>query len=151
MHNVFEKLQFKDQQQMLVLNMPPECQTMLAEMATVTSIDQELQPQRKYDFVLVFVTSCAELRQLAQPVVAQLNADALFWFAYPKKASKKYQTDLSRDDGWQTLGDLGFEGVRQVAIDENWSALRFRHVSFIKTMTRDKQRALSREGKTRAK
>ena len=30
----------------------------------------------------------------------------------------------------------GFEPVRQVAIDEDWSALRFRRAEHIKTMTR---------------
>ncbi len=47
------------------------------------------------------------------------------------------------------LGKLGFEGVRQVAIDEDWSALRFRRVEFIKTMSRDKKRAMSELGKAR--
>jgi hypothetical protein len=47
------------------------------------------------------------------------------------------------------LGKLGFEAVRQVAIDQDWSALRFRRVEFIKTMSRDKKRAISEVGKTK--
>ncbi len=35
-----------------------------------------------------------------------------------------------------TLGAAGFEPVRMVAIDEDWSALRFRRVEHIKKMTR---------------
>jgi hypothetical protein len=45
------------------------------------------------------------------------------------------------------LGKLNFEGVMQVSIDEDWSALRFRHVDYIKTMKRKK--ALSEKGKKR--
>jgi len=47
------------------------------------------------------------------------------------------------------LGELGFEPVRLVAIDEDWSALRFRRTEFIKTLTRDETRALSAAGKTK--
>jgi len=46
---------------------------------------------------------------------------------------KKYTCDISRDNGWQALGELGFEGVRMVAIDEDWSAVRFRRAEYIKT------------------
>lgn len=56
----------------------------------------------------------------------------LLWFAYPKGTSKKYKCDFNRDDGWEPLRKLGFDTVRQVAIDEDWSALRFRRVEFIK-------------------
>jgi hypothetical protein len=56
--------------------------------------------------------------------------------AYPKGSSKKYKASINRDSGWESLGQHGFEGVRQVALDENWSALRFRKVEFIKVMTR---------------
>jgi hypothetical protein len=79
-----------------------------------------------------------------------LEGDALLWFAYPKGTSKKYTCDFNRDTGWQIVGDHGFEGVRQVAIDEDWSALRFRRTKFIKTMTRNSKIAISSEGKKRA-
>ena len=36
-----------------------------------------------------------------------------------------------------------------VAIDEDWSALRFRRVEFIKTMTREKKRTMTKEGRGR--
>jgi hypothetical protein len=46
------------------------------------------------------------------------------------------------------MGQYGMEGVRMVAIDEDWSALRFRKVDFIKNFTR-KFAALSEKGKER--
>jgi len=66
----------------------------------------------------------------------KLTKDALLWFCYPKGSSKKYKCDFNRDNGWQALGELGFEPVRMVAIDEDWSALRFKPAEAIKTMTR---------------
>ena len=41
------------------------------------------------------------------------------------------------------------EGVRQVAIDEDWSALRFRSAKHIKSLERNPKMALSKEGKQR--
>ena len=47
------------------------------------------------------------------------------------------------------LGHEGFEPVRMVAIDEDWSAKRYRRVSFIKNMTRAKEHRLTERGKQR--
>ena len=95
--------------------------------------------------------SCVEIAENAPAAVAALVEDGLLWFAYPKKSSKKYRSDVGRDDSWQALGDLGFEAVRQIAIDEDWSALRFRQARFIKSMTRDQKRTWSAEGRERNK
>jgi len=65
----------------------------------------------------------------------------------PEKISKKYKCDFNRNSDWSTLGTAGFESVRMVAIDENWSALRFRRVEYIKTMARSPDNALSKAGK----
>jgi hypothetical protein len=73
----------------------------------------------------------------------------VIWFAYPKGSSQQYACDFNRDTGWAALGAAGFEPVRQVAIDADWSALRFRRAAFVKTMTRDASRAISSLGKSR--
>ncbi len=78
------------------------------------------------------------------------RGDAVVWFAYPKGTSKRSPCEFNRDTGWAALGRSGFEPVRQVAIDEDGSALRFRRVEFVKTMTREKQRALTSVGRRRA-
>lgn len=66
---------------------------------------------------------------------ATSGEDAIVWVAYPKGTSKNYQCEFNRDTGWGKLGELGFEPVRQVAIDADWTALRFRRVEYIKKMT----------------
>jgi hypothetical protein len=75
----------------------------------------------------------------------------IIWIAYPKQSSKKYKCEFNRDTGWEVIGKLGFEPVKQVAIDEDWSALRFRRVEFIATLTRRNSMALSEQGKARTK
>ena len=59
--------------------------------------------------------------------------DAVLWFAYPKGTSKRYTCDFNRDTGWQVIRGAGFDSVRQIAIDEDWSALRFRRLQYVKT------------------
>jgi hypothetical protein len=83
-------------------------------------------------FALSFVTQRAELHRLSRKLSAKAAGDAIFWFAYPKGTSKKYSCDFNRDDGWEVLRQAGFDSVRQVAIDDDWSALRFRRFEFIK-------------------
>lgn len=67
-----------------------------------------------------------------------------FGWAYPKKELKKYNVDIDRDNE-QVIGDLGYEPVRMVAIDEDWSAVRFRKASLIKNMKRDENRKMSKK------
>jgi hypothetical protein len=74
--------------------------------------------------VLVFVTTRTDLEARVGPVLAAARADRLAWIAYPKAG--QLGTDLNRDLLWQALEGRGVRPVRQVAIDDIWSALRFR-------------------------
>ncbi len=78
-----------------------------------------------YEAVLLFVQQASELAQLAPQAVALLQPEGILWVAYPKKSSG-IKTDLTRDNGWQVMAQMQYEAVRQVAVDEVWSALRFR-------------------------
>ena len=70
--------------------------------------------------------------------------------AYPKGTSKRFKSAINMDTSWTPLGEAGFESVRRVAIDEDWSAKRFRRVGFIKKMTRDMEWAMTSQGKKKA-
>jgi hypothetical protein len=149
MHPLLRKLNFKDQRRLVVIGAPPE----LAGMVEAIGEDVPTSTRLGKDeaFVLAFLRSCAEIDTKAPKLVAALADDALLWLAYPKKSSKRYQSDIGRDDSWSALGRLGFEAVRQVAVDDDWSALRFRPAELIKTMKRDPSRALSKTGRARTK
>jgi len=87
---------------------------------------------------------------LSRQLAARLEGDATLWFAYPKGTSRRYTCDFNRDTGWDAVGRIGFEPVRQVALDEDWSALRFRRAEFIKSLRRAPERALSARGRIAA-
>lgn len=61
---------------------------------------------------------------MGQPAVDAALKDRLAWVAYPKAG--KLGTDLNRDVLAGLMLERGVQAVRQVAIDDVWSALRFR-------------------------
>jgi hypothetical protein len=73
---------------------------------------------------LVFVTTFAQAEERVAPAVAAALADDLAWVAYPKAG--QLGTDLNRDSLTAFMTARGVRPVRQVAIDDTWSALRFR-------------------------
>jgi hypothetical protein len=135
MATVFDKMNLKGQQEILVLNAPDSFEKEIKTLRNVR-VCRRVEELKELAFALAFVTQRAELARLSKQLAAKAVGDALLWFAYPKGSSKKYICDFNRDDGWQTLRQSGFDSVRMVAIDEDWSALRFRRVEFIKPAVR---------------
>jgi len=131
MASVFEKLNLKDRQEMVVLNAPASFEPELARLAVMT-IHRHLESVAATEFVLAFVTKKVEVDALAKQIAKRAKGDAVVWLAYPKGTSKKYKCDFNRDTGWDALKAAGFDTVRAVAIDEDWTGLRFRRVEFIK-------------------
>ena len=145
----FEKLNLKELKQILVLNAPESFEPELKSLRGVT-VRRDLQNGGPVGFSLAFVTKQKEVDTLGKAIAKKAPGDAVVWFAYPKGSSKKYKSEINRDDGWQVLGAAGFEPVRMVAIDEDWSAVRFRRAEFIKTLTRGREHRMSAQGKARA-
>lgn len=151
MNPLLKKLNYKDQPRMLVLNAPKSFQNVLSDLSPDTHLSLKLEKEKAFDFILAFVRYQEEINHLAPLFNAVLAGDGLLWFAYPKASSKKYQCNFNRDTGWNVLGSFGFEPVRQVAIDEDWSALRFRRVEHIKKMSRRQNMAISEAGRKKTK
>jgi hypothetical protein len=76
------------------------------------------------DAVVVFATNRAELDERRGELDAAARRGALTWLAYPK--AKQLGTDLDRDSIREYALAHGLDTVRQVAIDETWSALRLK-------------------------
>lgn len=134
-HPVLKKLQWKETgKAVLIVNAPKEYEEVVNTFEG--RVDKEVA-EETYSFVQVFGTTIEEVSALSKSVVPSLEEDALFWLCYPKKSSKVYKgSDCSRDTVAKVLAEEGFEPVRNIAIDEDWSALRFRKVEHIKKMVR---------------
>lgn len=76
------------------------------------------------DGLVVFVKDKADLDKREDALVEVAAADGIAWVAYPKAG--QLGTDLNRDILWSLLQGKGIRPVRQVSIDDVWSALRFR-------------------------
>jgi hypothetical protein len=131
MASVFEKLNLKNQQEIVVLHAPASFEPELARLPVMT-IHHDLASVPKVEFFLAFVTRKNEVDVLSTQIAKRAKGDAIVWFAYPKGTSKKYTCDFNRDNGWDAMAAQGFETVRAVAIDEDWSALRMRRREFVK-------------------
>lgn len=133
MADIFKKLNLKNQKEILVLNAPQTFESELASLDDQVVVHRSLESIQDIGFSLAFVRTQDEVDELAKSISQKAVGDAIVWFAYPKASSKNYTCEFNRDTGWQVLEELGFKGVRQVAIDVDWSALRFRRIEFVKS------------------
>jgi hypothetical protein len=146
---LFKKLNFKVHKQILVVNAPQSFGEELSLMEESTQVIHSIEEAGEIEFTLGFVIDQVAIENFIHSIQPKLVADPIVWIAYPKASSKKYTCAFNRDTGFGILGEYGFEGVRQVAIDEDWSALRFRRVNHIKIITRKESFALTKEAKER--
>jgi hypothetical protein len=133
--SVFAKLNLKAQHEILVINAPASFEPEIAALKDVAVL-RDVKNAKAVESALGFVIAQAELDKLSRQIVAKATGDALLWFAYPKGTSKRYRCEFNRDSGWNVLRSAGFETVRAIAIDADWSALRFRRLRYIKSATR---------------
>jgi hypothetical protein len=147
---LFKKLNLGGSDTLLVLNAPESFDAELAQLEGITVL-RKAASKRNVPFAIGFAATQAECDLVSSTIVKATEGDSIVWVAYPKGSSKRFKCDFNRDTGWTVLGEAGFEPVRQVAIDEDWSALRFRRTEYIRSLTRSKTMAISSEGKRRAK
>jgi len=131
MPSLFDKMNLKDQSEIVVLNAPPSFEPELAALKSV-AVMREAGKAKVIHFGLAFAITQAELDKASQVFAKKAEGDAVLWFAYPKGSSKRYRCEFNRDSGWDVIRAAGFDSVRMVAIDDDWSALRFRRTEFIK-------------------
>jgi hypothetical protein len=133
MQNLLEKLNYRGQKRISIINAVDSFINGLSSELKDVIIDEKIDPRYPYGFIIIFVKSVSEIESITPMTIHNLMADGVLWFCYPKKTSKKYTSDIDRDHGWQVLNDSGLYGIRLVAIDEDWSALRFRNKKYIKS------------------
>lgn len=74
---------------------------------------------------ILFLRSLPEVHSLLPPFFACAADTPVIWLAYPK-GSSGVSTDINRDILWKEIAPMGWHPVRQVALDEVWSVLRFK-------------------------
>jgi len=151
MEPLLKKLNYKGNSEIVIVNAPAELTSYIESISLETPCILDVDHIDTIDFALIFVLEQESIEDMVPKIASKLVGDCTLWFCYPKKSSKKYQCNIDREHGWQILGLHGFEPVRQVAINEDFSALRFRKVEYIKNITRSSDMALTEEAKKRTK
>ncbi len=126
------KLLRKPGMRALLLNTPDELSALISAPEIA---DTAPSPGVLYDWVVLFARDRGVLLGGAASTSAVAKPEGVVWIAYPKK-SAGLPTDLSRDTCWQAMETTGWRPVTQVAVDNVWSALRFRPVDLVKTKKR---------------
>ena len=111
------KLQIKPGTQVAVLGVP-------ADGPDLAGLGPLATDPAEAGAVIAFAQRRADLTQAAGPAVEAARDDRLAWIAYPKAG--QLGTDINRDSLAAEAAELGIRPVRQVSLDEVWSALRFR-------------------------
>src|SRR5215211_4067121 len=121
-----KRLQVKPGQKVLAINAPKHYAERLGELPDGARLVTRGEPAGA-DHVHVFVRDSADLARLGPKAIEGVQGGAVTWIAYPKKTSG-VETDLTRDRGWDAVtGEI--DAVSQAAVDDTWSALRFKAVA----------------------
>jgi hypothetical protein len=129
MQSFFEKLQLKDEKNLLIQGLPSSIEKQFVKLFYSKNVTPLLKT-KKVDFALIFVISQNQLCNLLREVLPALHAESKLWVAYPKTSSK-IASDLNRDCSWQALSDYGYEAIKEVALDHMWTAMRFQKMEAI--------------------
>jgi hypothetical protein len=95
----------------------------------------EVAPGAPPAWIAGFCRDAAGVREAAERLLPLYREGGHLWLCYPKR-SGSIPTDITRDIGWEPVHAAGFLGVAQVAVDADWSALRFRRREEIGEITR---------------
>lgn len=126
-----KKLRVMPGNSVLVMNAPDGYLEMLRP--GPPDMTTEPQPNRDYDVVLLFVNNAEELARLGATAINSARGTGMLWITYPKGGKTVGATDLPATPWWvrrDVLGEItsvtGYKPVSFVAVDETWTALRFK-------------------------
>jgi hypothetical protein len=123
---VAEKLFIKPGYRIAVINAPEgQVVEMLGVLPDKVTLSETLDGS--FDLIVYYAATRDKLLPMLDTLKRALKAESPLWIAYPKGGAKaKIKTDLNRDILWQVVADYHLTPVHQIAIDDTWSALRFK-------------------------
>ncbi len=130
MTSIVKKLGLKPGMRALVLGAPSDYLDSLAPLPDGVVVSKTVDGN--HGFVQFFASKKAEIEKSKKKLLEAADPGALVWISYPKKSSR-VDSDLSREVVWAAMEGTGWRPVSQIAIDEVWSALRFRPTQDVKS------------------
>src|SRR5829696_5782757 len=118
--DLVQKMKLKPDARAAMINAP---EGYLNEFQHNQKISQNLDG--KFDWIQIFVRNKADVDELAPKAAQALNPESILWISFPKGKSK-IQTDLTRNQGWESVNALGLKWITLISVDETWSAFALR-------------------------
>src|SRR6478672_9746710 len=104
--SLFEKLQLKDEKNLLIQGLPSSIEKQFAKLSYAKNVTPLLK-SKKIDFALIFAVNRNQLSNILHDVFPALHSNSKLWIAYPKVTSK-IASDLNRHSSWQALDDSDY-------------------------------------------
>ena len=116
-----ERMHLRSGERVLLVNAP---QGHAAALAAPSDVEVSTDADGTFDVIEVFVSTRTALETEAPRLKALLNPDGKLWITYPKGASTRLAADINRDDIRRYALTVGLQTVAQIAVDDDWSAIR---------------------------
>jgi hypothetical protein len=129
MNTLAKKLQLKPGSRWLFYNAPANYLNLLYPLPDGAAVSFAIHGA--VDGVQLFVKNSTELAENLPLIVPILKPETIFWVIYPKKSSN-IPSDLEMMSSWAELDKYGLNGVAAAAVNETWTALRFKPKALIK-------------------
>ena len=142
MNQLAKKLQIKPDSRWLLYNAPanyPDSLTPLPD-----GVEVVFNTSGDFNGIQLFVTNSIQLISDLKIIVPLLKEDTVFWIIYPKKNSG-IDTDLEMMSSWDSPTQHGLRPVSSAAVNEIWTALRFRPIGQSKLSDGRKEAVRSNE------
>lgn len=121
---LIKKLMIKPNYRIALVNAPEGYRDVLGELPAGAEITDTLTGE--FDLIHAFFIKSAEVAAQAETLKTHLKNGGLLWLSYPKAG--RLGTDLKRDPLYALMKNYGLEAVAQIAINDDWSAMRFKVV-----------------------
>jgi hypothetical protein len=119
-----QKLFIRENYTVLLLNAPGGYAESLADLPSGAQVVTKATKQ--VDVIQIFAATKEEMTKLFRRAKPLLKPDGLLWATYPKGG--QMNTDLKREVIWECGETVGMSCVAQIAVDDVWSAMRFKMV-----------------------
>lgn len=123
--SVADKLQIKVGKVVLTVNAPADYAELLGKLPEGAKVLSK--SEQPVDIVHAFAHNRAEMEKLLPGLKEKLMPGGFIWLSYHKGGSGVV-TDINRDSIWRYGLTIGLQAVSQVAINDDWSALRLKPV-----------------------
>jgi predicted CoA-binding protein len=120
--SVAQKLFVRENYTVLLVNAPKGYTDTLGTLPAGAKV--VAKASKPVDMIQIFSANKAEMTQLVLKVTRLLKEDGILWLTYPKAG--QMDTDLKRETVWECAQVVGMHPVSQIAVDDVWSALRFK-------------------------